>query len=158
MEARPEALVLAQMASPEIQRCLGAMDAALAGSLLAELPAATTAAVMLPLEHTVRDALIAGLPRDIRQEVRRRLSFPAESVGRLMEAVPTVIGEDVPRDSALESLRMAGAPDAYVVDREQRLVGVLSRRDLEDPGRRSPREQIVPDPVRLLATLGWEAA
>ena len=158
VEPRIAALVLREMAAPEIRRCLDQMDTDRSSSILAEFPAGTAVSVLASLEREARDSLIAGLPASVRQDIRHRLEFPAATVGRLMEPAPNVIGEDFSPDSARDILQKTGAVYLYIVDRQQRLTAVLSRRDLEDPRKRPPSDLIVRNPVSLSATLALESA
>ena len=158
VETQIAARVLGEMAAPEIRRCLDQMDTAASGAILAELPAGTAVSVLASLEPQARDSLIADLPANVRQDIRRRLEFPADTVGRLMESAPNVVGENFSGDSARAIFLNTGAAYLYVVDRQQQLVGVLSRLDMEDPREHPPGDLIVRNPVSLTATLALETA
>ena len=158
VEPQTAARVLGVMVSPEIRRCLERMDTEVSSAILAALPAGTAVSVLAILDQEARAPLIDGLPARVRHGIRRRLEFPADTVGRLMEDAANVIGEDFSLESARDSFRATDGPYLYVVDSQQRLAGVLARRDLEDPRERPLGEIVVRNPVSLLATLEWETA
>jgi magnesium transporter len=121
------------------------MRSALASDVLARLPGEHAGAVLCTLSHgdaarllrgiapEVRQELIGRLPREPRQALGALLRFPEGTAGALMDPRVASLPGDLTAEQAAARLRAEpayGAYYLYVVDREQRLVGVLNYRDL----------------------------
>ncbi len=106
-----------------------------AADILEEMSPDDAADLVADLSTESRDEILALMEQDEAAEVRELLAYPEDSAGGLMTteyvAVPATLtaGETIERLRELE-------PDAetiyyvYVVDEDERLVGVLSLRDL----------------------------
>jgi magnesium transporter len=154
-------------------------DAAL---LLQELPIAQAAEVLLhlPVERAAdlsaafpsneqadlvgelkseAEPILAALPFEVAQRVRKLSEYHAETAGGLMIAEYLVFPEFALVEDAIEDLRTNAAKYsrlqaqyAYVVDAMQRLTGVLRLRDLLLVERNTPlREIMTRDPLRVRA-------
>lgn len=94
-----------------------------AADLLAELPAET------------RQRILARVSAEERARLEKLMAYPPESAGGIMSPEVTALPEDLSVPEAVEALRRL-ADEAeqlyytYVVDKDNRLVGVLSLRDL----------------------------
>jgi magnesium transporter len=121
------------------------MRTALASDVLTRLPPEHAGAILRSLSHgdaarllrgiapEVRRALSARLPRDLRHAVEALLRFPEGTAGALMDPRVASLPGDLTAEQAAARLRAEpayGAYYLYVVDREQRLVGVINYRDL----------------------------
>lgn len=123
---------------------LQAMDPSIAVSILQEsMDAAPAVLEQMQLDSAllllhrmdlrIRNALLAQLPASVAQPLRRRLQYPEGTAGSVMDPRTTEITEDITVAAALAQLRSLGFhPSAivYVIDRAQRLVGVLTLGEL----------------------------
>ena len=81
------------------------------------------------MDQQERDNLLARLPASVAQPLKRRLQYPEGTAGSVMDPRTTEIADDITVAAALAQLRSLGFnPSAvvYVIDRTQRLVGVLT--------------------------------
>ncbi len=82
-----------------------------------------------------REALLPALAQAEREDIRRLASYPEGSVGAIMSSQYATLTPDLTAAEAIEELRRI-APDretiynAYVIDRDRRLVGVTTLRRL----------------------------
>lgn len=82
-----------------------------------------------------REALLPALAQAEREDIRRLASYPAGSVGSIMNSQYASLSPDFSAARAIEELRRI-APDretiynAYIIDAERRLIGVTSLRQL----------------------------
>lgn len=108
------------------------------------------------------EALLQVIPREDAQEIRRLLSYPEGTAGRLMTESFVEVGPDVMMSEVLDVIR--NAPDTfetvnyiYVLSPEGHLLGVLTlRRVLRADPHAYAREVMNEEPVTVLATEGEE--
>jgi Mg/Co/Ni transporter MgtE len=87
------------------------------------------------LSEESRQEILALMEREEAQELGELLAYPEDSAGGLMTTGFVTVGADLTCGGAIDRLREL-EPDAetiyyvYVTDAEERLVGVLSLRDL----------------------------
>ncbi len=128
MPARAGGPVLAAMLPPTAARVLNGLDDAAALALLTILGAQSAVGVLRHLAEPRRSRLIGGLPTATAVASRLLLGYLEDSVGGWVD--PDVIAA-APECSAGEALaRVRGGGEAeveqvYVVDPEQRLLGVV---------------------------------
>lgn len=85
---------------------------------------------------TERSTLIKdSLSDDMGEQLERNLSYPEDSIGRLMEPTIGMVGMDITVQGAIAYIRELAAEQVvftyiYVVDSEERLKGVVVMRDL----------------------------
>lgn len=122
---------------------LGAHDAA---DALERLDDATAAAVLQAVSPAIasdiipelvaerRDSLFKTAPAGVTQQWNLNLSFPDESVGRLMERPPALFRPDETVAAAQSRIRELGRSTfftyAWVVDADRLLLGLVTMRDL----------------------------
>jgi magnesium transporter len=125
------------------------LDEELRTELLEELPAVQAAglvAQMAPDDRTdvleemdeeAAEDIVSELPAEAREETERLMSYGAETAGGLMTTEFVSVSEDMQVDAALEAVRSlarSGRKEAtyaiYATDRQGRLNGVLSLREL----------------------------
>jgi magnesium transporter len=148
LERLPPAAAAALFASAggeQTADVLGRIDPTAASALVAELDHedAVGAVAALPLESAARllrrlapervEALLAQQPVRRARALRDLVRFREESAGALMDPDVLALPVDVTAEEALERVRES--PDrarynVYVVDREQKLVGVLNLHEL----------------------------
>jgi CBS domain-containing protein len=111
------------------------LEPARAADILEEMSPDDAADLVADLSDRSRDEILALMEADEAAEVRDLLAFPEDSAGGLMTTELVAVPETMTASQAIERLREL-EPDAetiyyvYVVDNDDRLVGVLSLRDL----------------------------
>lgn len=140
------AATLRRMAPPLGAEALAAMDPAAAAALLVELPLDHRVAVCRLLDAAPREAVLAKLEAEVGEPLRRLLRHPQGTVGELMDPFVLALPEDITIGEALRRARGAARGvqfHLYVVDREQRLVGVVSLHELLRGHGREPLISVV---------------
>ena len=88
------------------------------------------------LEDGHRDVLLSNLDRDDAEELRNLLAFDPDTAGGIMNTEIILLEQDITVDEAISLIRRGMEEDmeipyyAYVVDEDDKLVGVFSLRDL----------------------------
>lgn len=106
-----------------------------AGGLIRHLPAARIADVLPELAEARRDALLKALPEEQRLQVERLLAYPSGTAGAEMSPLFLSVHTGVSVRATQDAVQ-AMPPEhhrsayVYVVDRENRLKGVISLREL----------------------------
>lgn len=123
MEPDEAARLLAELNREDAAHILSHMEPDDAVDLLAELP-----------PETVQD-ILSRLEARAAKELRELLAFPPDTAGGLMSTEVVALPGEMTAEKAIQQLRaMAEEAEtvyyAYVVDRGERLLGVLSLRDL----------------------------
>jgi magnesium transporter len=125
------------------------LDEELRREILEELPteqAAALVSLMTPDDRTdvleemdeeVAEEIVSELPKEAREETERLLQYSPDTAGGLMTTEFVSVSADMQVDEALEAVRAlarSGRREAtyniYATDREGRLAGVLSLREL----------------------------
>ncbi len=121
------------------------LDSEFAADLLEEMPADEAADVLGDMDHASRQDLLGRMDADDREDVEELLEYHDKTAGGLMTNEYVAIVEGFTAQQTIDHLR-ALEPEAetiyyvYVIDTEEKLVGVISLRDL-----------IVSAPDRLVA-------
>lgn len=106
-----------------------------AADILEEMSPDDAADLVADLSDTARDEILSLMERDEAAEVRELLAYPEHSAGGTMTTEVVAVPATLTAAQTIDRLREL-EPDAetiyyvYVVDTEERLVGVLSLRDL----------------------------
>lgn len=98
-----------------------------------DAPHAATIFMHLPRES--RERFLQHLPEKLKREVQEQLTYPENSVGRLMTTDFLAFRQDMLVREAIERIRQLAqrrypASYAYVVDAQEHLKGVMNMRDL----------------------------
>lgn len=132
-----------------------------AAGILDAMPADDAADALGTLDQDLQDELLRAMDTD--EPVRQLLSYPADSAGGLMTTQVATLPVGISAGEAIEVVRrlheeLEDLLYVYVVDDEQRLVGVLSFRDLvfNRPGA-GVDEVMVPRPVSVTPETDREA-
>jgi magnesium transporter len=111
------------------------LEPARAADILEEMSPDDAADLVADLSDRSRDEILALMEIDEAEEVRDLLAFPEDSAGGMMTTEFVAVPKTLTAAQTIERLREL-EPDAetiyyvYVVDEDDRLVGVLSLRDL----------------------------
>ncbi len=134
-KTRPQlaAQVFQSMAPLAAAGCIACLAPEAAVAVLRALPLNLAAGLLRRLDAEVRDRALAYAPADFSISLRRLLQFPEGTAGALMEPRALSLPGDIRVGEARTRVRRA--PNSllsymYVVDREQRLIGVLTLREL----------------------------
>ncbi|MGD9224437.1 MAG: magnesium transporter [Desulfobacteraceae bacterium] len=92
-------------------------------------------ALLMHLPPDARPRVIEHLSEKVREQIREILEYPAGSVGRIMTTDFLAFYKEITAEEAIETIRTmvrkrVPASYAYVVDEDDRLIGVLNMRDL----------------------------
>ena len=116
---------------------LEALPAEQAAALVSQMTPDDRTDVLEEMDQEVADDIVSELPAEAREETERLLRFEPDSAGGLMTTEFVSVSEDMQVDAALEGVRAlarAGRKEAtypiYATDRDGRLAGVLSLREL----------------------------
>ena len=107
-----------------------------AAQIIAEMAPDDAADVLDELDEGHRDVLLNNLTSEDADELRRLLSFDPDTAGGIMNTEIILLEQDISVDEAIQQIRKGMEADmeipyyAYVVDEDDKLVGVLSLRDL----------------------------
>jgi magnesium transporter len=142
---------LAELSGPEIAAELTRLDPAFALDVLAELPT------------EARERAITEVPPDVAAQWQRNQIYERSTVGRMMEPVVAAFPPERSVGETIEALRelvtRALITYVYVVDADERLVGIVTMRDLLFSPRECKLEQVMlRGPFALNATMRLEDA
>jgi magnesium transporter len=141
---------------PETQvEILEELEPERAADILEEMSPDDAADLVQDLSDETREEILALMERDEAAEVQELLAYPEDSAGGIMTTEFVAIPETLTAEGAIDRLREL-EPDAetiyyvYVVDDDERLVGVLSLRDLivAKPGM-PIRDVMIKEPVAV---------
>jgi magnesium transporter len=114
---------------------LRTMDEERAADILEEMPADEAADVLGDLDKARREELLGHMEDEDREDVEELLTYSDETAGGLMTTAFVSLPDHLTAAQTIDHLRNL-APDAetiyyiYVVDSDERLLGVISLRDL----------------------------
>ena len=165
--AESAAGVLACLAPSLASACLANWPEGELSAVVALLPAPIAATLLRQLDPRVREAALSVLPVTVRGRLSRALSYPDQSAGALADPAVLTLHADLTVEEALTRLSHshdAVASRLFVLNRAQRLVGVVTPGQLLTSRRDAPLDslelspaQAVPDRVSA-ATLRATAA
>jgi magnesium transporter len=135
MDTETAADVIAEM-EPEAQaQVIDSMEEERASDILEEMEPDEAADVLGDLPKEKTEDLLRRMEEEEREDVEELLAYSDESAGGLMTTEYIALRQSMTVDETIAFLRQTG-PDAetiyylYVVDEEERLVGVVSLRDM----------------------------
>lgn len=155
LPAEEAAEVLEEMHPAAAAEVLAELPAAEAADLLAEMVSDEAADIVAELDPEVREGLMERLESGMAEEVREILAHPPDSAGGIMTTEVAALPLGLRAGQAIEVLRrlneeIENLSYVYVIDQNERLVGVVSFRDLvfarPDVG---VEEAMFTDPVRV---------
>jgi magnesium transporter len=130
--------------------CLASMSPEPGAAIVQSLLPAIAVALLRRIPPAQQDAMLSHLSEESRDRFGRLLSFPEGSVGSVTDPGVLALPQDASVGEALRHLRRyrgTAHHHIYVVDRAQRLVGVMHLRDLVG-GRSKDEISATMQPVR----------
>jgi magnesium transporter len=131
------------------------LDPARAADILEEMSPDDAADLVQDLSDETRQEILALMEKDEAEEIGELLAYPEDTAGGMMTTEFVAIPSLLTCAQAIDRLREM-EPDAetiyyvYIVDDEERIVGVLSLRDLiVSPPDRPIAEVMIPEPVTV---------
>ena len=111
------------------------LDVDVAVRILSEMSPDDATDVLDELDEEHRDVLLERLEDDDAEEIRNLLAFDPDTAGGIMNTEIIILGQDLTADQAIMHIRREMEDKeipyyAYLVDDAERLVGVLSLRNL----------------------------
>ncbi len=135
LAAEDAAEALAEMEERVQTDILENLDPDVAARILGEMSPDDAADVLSDLEAEHRDRLLGIVEAEDAEEIRTLLSFDEDTAGGIMNTEIIILNQSLTADQAIMHIRREMEDKeipyyAYIVDDKQRLVGVLSLRDL----------------------------
>jgi magnesium transporter len=131
------AATLAEMEEDRLPDLLEAFAPAQLAGLLHRLPPADAADVLPHVSPSRRRETMAALPAETADAIRALLKYPDDTAGGIMSNRFIALREDMTIDEVRTMLRARAQEERiddvayfYVIDNEQRLLGIVSLRDL----------------------------
>jgi magnesium transporter len=131
--AKNAANLLSSITPPIAADVITLMTTDLLKQVIPHLSPSLAAALFQRLDEDLQRAILFRVPERYAQEIRSYMTYPAESVGSIMDPKFLVLQEELTvRDAMLHvrSRAQKDVHDLYVIDRSQKLVGKFSVRDL----------------------------
>ncbi|UZP68417.1 magnesium transporter [Desulfovibrio mangrovi] len=135
LTAEDAAEALAEMEERVQTDILQNLDPDVAAKILGEMSPDDAADVLSELDSVHRDKLLEFVEAEDAEEIRTLLSFDEDTAGGIMNTEIIILSDHLTADQAIMHIRREMEDKeipyyAYIVDEKQRLVGVLSLRDL----------------------------
>ncbi|MFN8592041.1 MAG: magnesium transporter [Thermomicrobiales bacterium] len=169
LEPREVALLIQWLPDEELPELLAELEPADAAAILRTLSQSVAADLLESMDPDDATDVVEELPpAEAEQiliqmepaeatEIRELLAYPSDSAGGIMTPAFVAVDPEVRADQAIVALRRVAAEAetmyyAYVIDPEERLIGVLSLRNLVLAPPETPvGELMVRDPLRVRA-------
>lgn len=155
------ATTLEYMSADRGADCLAVMRPESAARLLAALHTDIQLAIMRLSKPDIRKALLEALDDEISEPLERMLRYPDGTVGELMDAFVFTVPNDISVQETLKRARAASLDMpfyVYVLDRQQKLVGVASLKKLIRAKRSDPISSLMNRDVVALNPLAENSA
>ncbi len=133
MAAETAAQVIHRMHPPQAVACLSALEAERSAEICSRVPLDVGAALLRRMSPTAVESVLARLKESRAVALRRLLRFTEGTAAALADPQVLTLPSDINIGEAQRYLRRSAESalyNLYVVDREQRLVGVLTYRTL----------------------------
>lgn len=136
LERMPEVVAAAVLERVALQRAalvLEQVDPRRAPKLVGHLSPRAAAQLLQRLDAEAREGALGSLPPGQAESLRKLLHYPPDTAGALMDPQVASIALDRTTEQAIEELRRTPREILhylYVTDRENKLVGVISMREL----------------------------
>ena len=130
---RSATAVLQKMVPSNAAECIAQLSPPRFARIIAALPLDSAAALLRRLEPERQAELLSRAPSNISALIASLLRYPQNSAGALMDPRAMALPEDITATEAMARVRRAPRHVLYyiyVLDREQKLVGVMNLREL----------------------------
>jgi magnesium transporter len=130
---RPAAELLQKMVSSNAAECISQLSPSRFAQVIAALPLDSAAALLRRLEPERQAELLLRAPSNVSTLLARLLRYPENSAGALMDPRALALPNDITVTEAMARVRRAPRHALYynyVVNREQKLIGVMNLREL----------------------------
>jgi magnesium transporter len=154
LPARLGAPVLRHMLPTSAARCLEQLDDETAAGLVHDLDAQAGTAMLRYVEPRRRERLVTQLPTASALAFRLLLTYPEDTVGAWINPHCLAVTPETPVSEALERLRQSSESAVtylFVVNADQRLLGITAVTDLLRAGRGAGVAQIMRPPRHPLS-------
>jgi magnesium transporter len=152
LDAGTAASLIGHLSPSAAARCIAEMDVGDAADLLCSVGHQRSVLVLQRMNRTAREAVVADLPASFAARVERHLRYPEGSAGWLADSSVDPLPENLPVAEARDAGLDPRFPYVYLVDSDQRLVGVVHIRDIiASPGAERLRVISKTAPVRISA-------
>ena len=148
---------LAEMEEENLPELLGAFDSARLAEILQHVAPADAADLLQQLSPGLRRDVLVNLPANLADGVRSLLRYPEDTAGGIMSNRFIALREDMTVEQARDLLRERVQEERtediaylYVTNREQRLVGIVSLRDLVFRRAERPMSEILNRDVKFV--------
>ncbi|MEX2493669.1 MAG: magnesium transporter [Nitrospirales bacterium] len=131
--AKNAANLLSSITPPVAAETLALMPTDLLKQVVPHMSPSLAAVLFQRLDEDLQRAILFRVPERYAEEIRSYMTYPVESVGSLMDPKFLVLQEELTvRDAMLHvrSRAQKDVHDVYVIDRNQKLAGKFSVRDL----------------------------
>jgi magnesium transporter len=131
-----------------VANLLTKVEIELSKTILSSLEPHLATTILMHLHEETRNRLLKRIPDKIKSQFREVLTFPEDSIGRLMSTDFLSFSKDIRVGKVIEKIRSLSkkrypSSYAYVIDEEEHLVGVISMRDLMLARPEEPLESVM---------------
>ena len=133
METKVSGGILQRMAPPLVGAILSEPGLEKASEILERLPVEMAALSLRSMDPSLREQILAALPRGRSRALTSLVRFPDGTAGSLMDPEVLALPHDLTAREALARVREAAGNaryNVYIVDRDQTLVGVINLHEL----------------------------
>lgn len=126
--------ITAKLDTAATAELLATVDPQLAASALRSISSQDAGAILELISDAQKTLILSSLPNEIRQQWAFNSTFPEDSIGRMMEYPWAVFPPSMTVAESVEILRSLVKREfityGYVIDAQQKLIGVIVMRDL----------------------------
>lgn len=135
LDPEDAANAISEMETPQRAELIGNLDTLQAAVILSEMPYDDAADVLDELDRRLRDNLLAKMEKEDAAEVAHLMRYDPETAGGVMNTENMVLDYALSADQAIAIIRRDIEDKeipyyAYIIDEEERLLGVASLREL----------------------------
>ena len=157
LDADDSAEFIAEMEKRDRATLMRALPPDLAADILEQMSPDDAADVLDDLDSAHQELLLQRVEVEEAQEIEALMTFDSETAGGVMNTEITVVDQNLTADQAIQLIRNAAEESeipyyAYIVDGTDKLVGVLSLRNLMLAPPRKPLREMVENQQLITAT------
>ncbi|WP_319466735.1 magnesium transporter [uncultured Pseudodesulfovibrio sp.] len=135
LPVKDAALSLAEMETHDQKEIIQNLNRGLAGRIVAHMSPDDATDLLDELDYELQQALLRRVPAEERAELKTLLTFDPDTAGGVMNTEVVILDQDLNVDLAITKIREEVEDKeipyyAYLTDEKDRLVGVVSLRDI----------------------------